>query len=132
MWLIARAFVGWGKGKKETDHKAGDIVIHENKYYKAEKDIPGCRGRAGQGTRDGFALRRRRDSIPTRSRVCPGAAWQRCAARRSGKEQLLIFGPELAQCVGRELNQAEANNIYSGMRDSLKSVVQRMAQAWTA
>ena len=43
------------------------------------------------------------------------------------KEQLLIFGPELAQCAGREFSQQEADQIYAGMRDSLKSVVQKFA-----
>lgn len=130
MWLIARAFVGWGKWKKETDYKAGDIVIHENKYYKAEKDIPKAAGaEPGKDSRwvrfetaQGFDP----DEITGFAQALYGND-----ALLDGlvKEQLLIFGPELAQCVGRELNQAEANNIYSGMRDSLKSVVQRMAQA---
>ena len=128
LWLILKAFIGWGKWKPETAYKAGDMVIYENQYYKADKDIPATP--TAEPGKDSRWVR-----FETAQGLAPDDITSFAQALASNdalldgivKEQLIIFGPELAQCAGRELNQDEANNIYSGMRDSLKSVVQKFA-----
>lgn len=128
LWLIVRALVGWGKWKPETAYGAGDVVIYENQYYRAEKDIP-AKPSAEPG----------KDARWVRFETAQGYSPDEVSAFAQAlvsndalidalvKEQLLIFGPELAQCAGREFNQQEADQIYAGMRDSLKSVVQKFA-----
>ena len=128
LWLIAKSMIGWGKWKPETAYKAGDVVTHENQQYRAEKDIPATPtaepGRDSRWVRFEMAQAIQPDDISLFAQ-----ALDRNEALLDGivQEQLLIFGPELAQRAGRELNQDEVNNIYSGMRDSLKSVVQKFA-----
>jgi hypothetical protein len=128
LWILVKSMLGWGKWKPETAYKAGDIVTHEKKQYKAEKDIAATEvaepGKDSRWVRFELAQGIGGDEITAFAQ-----ALIRNDALLDGivKEQLLIFGPELAQCAGRELNQDEANNIYSGMRDSLKSVVQKFA-----
>ena len=41
LYLIVRAALGWGKWKREKPYSADSVVIHEKKYYRATKDIPG-------------------------------------------------------------------------------------------
>ena len=43
------------------------------------------------------------------------------------KEQLLVAGPEIAAMSGKDFTQAEADQLFLGMRDSLKSVIKRLA-----
>lgn len=128
LWFVIRAFLGWGKWKPETAYKAGDIVIHENQYYKADKDISATPtaepGKDARWVRFETAQGMAPDDITS---FAQALASNDALLDGIVKEQLIIFGPELAQCAGRELNQDEANNIYSGMRDSLKSVVQKFA-----
>lgn len=128
LWMVVKSAIGWGKWKPETAYKAGDVVTYEEQQYRAERDIPAT-PRAEPG----------KDSRWVRFEMAQGVTYDDLTAFAQAlhnndalldgivKEQLLIFGPELAQCAGRELNQDEANNIYSGMRDSLKSVVQKFA-----
>ena len=101
---------------EETDYKAGDIVIHENKYYKAEKDIPKAARAEPDRTPMRFALE---TAHGIRSRQDHGGFAQAlygndALLRRSGEGTALDLWARVcrAQCVGRELNQAEANNIY--------------------
>lgn len=128
LWLILKLWIGLGKWKPETAYKAGDTVLHKNEYYKAEKDIPATPvaepGSDSRWVRFQTAQAIERDDVTAFAQALVSND-----ALLDGlvREQLLIFGPELAQCVGRDLNQSEANNIYSGMRDSLKSVVQKFA-----
>ncbi len=128
LWLIVRALVGWGKWKPETAYGAGDVVIYESQYYRADKDIP-AQPKAEPG----------KDARWVRFETAQGYSPDEISAFAQAlvsndalidglvKEQLIIFGPELAQCAGREFNQQEADQIYAGMRDSLKSVVQKFA-----
>ena len=128
LWLIVRALVGWGKWKPETAYGAGDVVIYESQYYRADKDIP-AQPKAEPG----------KDARWVRFETAQGYSPDEVSAFAQAlvnndalidglvKEQLIIFGPELAQCAGREFNQQEADQIYAGMRDSLKSVVQKFA-----
>jgi len=134
LWFVIRAMVKWGMWKPETEYKAGTIILYEkdgkSEYYKAEKDIPATPvaepGRDSRWVRFEVANAVSIDEITSFAQ-----ALGRNDALLDGivKEQLLIFGPELAQAFGRELNQDEANNIYSGMRDSLKSVVMKFSSA---
>lgn len=134
LWLILKALIGWGKWKPETAYKADDVVIYEKQYYKASADIPAtpaaepgkdsrwvrfetAQGMASDAALDPDAVSKFAQALASNDALLDGIV----------KEQLLIFGPELAQCAGRDLNQDEANHIYSGMRDSLKSVVQKFA-----
>ncbi len=128
LWLIIKALIGWGKWKPETAYKAGDTVTHGNQLYKAEKDIPAT-PTAEPGRDSRWVRFETAQGIGMDDFTSFAQALQHNDALLDGlvKEQLLVFGPELAQAVGRDLNQEEADNIYSGMRDSLKSVVQRFA-----
>lgn len=134
LWLILKALIGWGKWKPETAYKADDVVIHEKLYYKATTDIPAT-PTAEPGKDSRWVRFETAQAMASDGAVDPDAISKFAQALASNdvlldgivKEQLLIFGPELAQCAGRDLNQDEANNIYSGMRDSLKSVVQKFA-----
>ena len=128
LWIIARALIGWDKWKPETPYKAGDIVTHNNNYYKTDKDIdarPSAEpGKDARWVRFEMAQGYAPDEI---SSFAQALSSNDALLDGMVKEQVLIFGPELAQCVGRELSQEEANQIYSGMRDSLKSVVQKFS-----
>lgn len=128
LWHVAKNLIGWGKWKPETAYKAGDIVTYEKHEYKADKDIPETP--TAEPGKDARWIRiETAQGISGDELTAFAQALYRNDALLDGiiKEQLLIFGPELAQCAGRELNQDEANNIYAGMRDSLRSVVQRFA-----
>lgn len=128
LWLILRALVGWGKWKPETAYASGDVVIHQNQYYRASKDVPhppqAEPGKDARWVRFETAQGYSPDEVSTFAQALLSND-----ALMDGlvKEQLLIFGPELAQCAGREFNQQEADQIYAGMRDSLKSVVQKFS-----
>jgi hypothetical protein len=134
LWFVSKALIGWGDWKPETAYKADDVVIHEKKYYKASKDIPAT-PTAEPGKDPRWVLFETAQGMSSDAAMDPNAVSKFAQALASNdalldgivKEQLLIFGPELAQCAGRDLNQDEANHIYSGMRDSLKSVVQKFA-----
>jgi hypothetical protein len=129
MWFVLRGVFGWGKWKPETAYKTGDIVLHGKEYYKADKDIAATP--TAEPGKDSRWVK-----FETAQGVTISEITEFAQALRSNdvlldgivKEQLLIFGPELAQAMGRDLNQDEANNIYSGMRDSLKSVVIKFAE----
>lgn len=128
LWFVLRAWLKWGEWKTETAYKAGDIVIFEKEFYKADKDIPATP--TAEPSKDSRWVKfETAQGITVHEITSFAQALSSNDALLDGivKEQLLIFGPELAQCAGRELNQDEANNIYSGMRDSLKSVVQKFA-----
>lgn len=134
LWLVLKALIGWGKWKPETAYKTDDVVIHEKQYYKATKDIPAT-PTAEPGKDSRWVRFETAQAMESSEAIDPEAVSRFAQALSTNdalldgivKEQLLIFGPELAQCAGRDLNQDEANNIYSGMRDSLKSVVQKFA-----
>ncbi|HAN93362.1 MAG TPA: hypothetical protein DCQ33_14960 [Nitrospira sp.] len=128
MWLIARALVGWGKWKPETAYASGDTVIYNNLFYRADKDIPfppqAEPGKDSRWVRFETAQGYGQDEVGAFAQ-----ALMSNDALMDGiiKEQLLVFGPELAQTTGRDYTQEEADRIYAGMRDSLKSVVQKFA-----
>lgn len=124
LYLVLWAFFGWGKWKPDTSYKAGDVVLKDKDYYKAEKDIPAT-PTAEPGKDDRWVRFEMAQAVTITDVQSFAQALNSNDALLDGlvKEQLLIFGPELAQHYGRDLNQDEADRIYSGMRDSLKSVV---------
>lgn len=125
--LILRMFFGWGKWDGKKSYKKGDSVVFNNEYYRAVQDIP----------LGNVVTEPPKDDRWQRVVVAQGlepAEWYDFAQGLMGNDQLLdgivreqitIFGPELAQCLGREISQSEANQIYDGMRNSLRSVVQK-------
>lgn len=129
--LIVRMWIGWGKWDGKKAYKKGDTVLYENAYYRATADIPQSNVITDPSKDDKWAKVVIAQGLEPEEWYDFAQALMSNDALLDGivKEQLVIFGPELAQCVGRDLNQTEANHIYSGMRDSLKSVVQRYGQA---
>ncbi len=125
--LILRMWIGWGKWDGKKSYKKGDSVVFNNEYYRAAQDIP-LGNVVTEPSKDD-----RWQKVVVAQGLEP-AEWYDFAQGIMGndnlldgivREQITIFGPELAQCLGREISQQEANQIYSGMRDSLRSVVQK-------
>ncbi len=128
LYLILRAALGWGKWKREKPYAADSVVIHEKKYYRASKDIPGT-PIAEPGKDSRWVLFETAQGYDPDQVAWVAQALDSNDALIEGmvKEQLLVAGPEIAAMSGKDFTQAEADQLYLGMRDSLKSVIKRLA-----
>lgn len=131
VWLWVSIKMGWNKWDPKSSYKKGATITYNDQYYKAKEDIPLGQVVAEPGKDDRWV------KVVIAQGLEP-AEWTDFAQALMGndsfldgvvREQITIFGPELANCIGRDITQNEANQIYSGMRDSLKSVVQKYSAA---